>query len=76
MRERFALAGCWWKTDGGENNPIVYLFLDEENVQTWDEGNLGPGGPFLAVEFVKASSFSILIHSVHTYRAVILITEH
>lgn len=30
MRERLALAGCWWKTDGGENKPIVYLFLDEE----------------------------------------------
>lgn len=42
MRERFALAGCWWKTDGAENNPIVSLFL-------------GPGGPFLAVGFVKAA---------------------
>lgn len=54
MREGFALAGSWGMTDGGENN-LVSLFLDEEKVQTWDGGNLEVGGPFLAVEFVKAA---------------------
>lgn len=33
----------------------VSLLLDEEKVQTWDPGNLDAGGPFLAVEFVKAA---------------------
>lgn len=44
----------YWKTDGGENN-LVSLFLDEEKVQTGAGGNLGPGGSFLAVKFVKAA---------------------
>lgn len=30
------------------------LFLHKEKVQTWAGGNLDPGGPFLAVKFVKA----------------------